>query len=76
MIDIEKIADGANMIVNGYAFTAKGEIVRVINLNNPASAAVIDAKDEIIETTMEDVELDIVADIYRRNKIYMGVDIA
>ena len=71
MIDISEIADNADLIVNGYAFTADGQNVRVLNLDRPASAAVIDGKCEVIETTMNDVELDIVMDIYSRNKRYM-----
>ena len=60
MIDIKQVADNADVIVNGYAFTAEGEIVRVLNLNNTDSAVVINAKGEVVETTMNDVELDIV----------------
>ena len=71
MIDISEIADNADVIVNGYAFTADGENVRVLNLNSPVSAAVIDGGGEVIETTMDDVELDIVMDIYCRSKCYM-----
>lgn len=73
MIDIMRIADNADVIVNGYAFTADGNIIRVMNLNNPLSTAVIDSNDEVIETTMEDIELDIVMDIYSRSKCYMEV---
>ena len=71
MIDISEVADNADIIVNGYAFTADGQNVRVLNLYSPASAAVIDGKSEVIETTMNDVELDIVMDIFSRNKRYM-----
>lgn len=71
MIDIEKIADAADMIVAGYAFTVEGNIVRVLNLNHPDSAAVIDSKDIIIETTMDDTELLVVEDIYSRNKCFL-----
>lgn len=71
MIDIRVVADNADMIVNGYAFTADGENVRVLNLNNADSAAVIDVKGKVIETTMNEVELDIVMEIYSRSKCYM-----
>lgn len=69
--EIIKIADAADMIVAGYAFTADGDIVRVLNLNNPESAAVIGYHDEIIETTMCDIEVEIVKDIFRRDKKFM-----
>ena len=71
MIDISEVAANADIIVSGYAFTADGQNIRVLNLDRPASAAVIDGKSEVIETTMNDVELDIVMDIYSRNKRYM-----
>ena len=32
-LDIKEIADKADMIVNGYAFTKDGEYVRVLNLD-------------------------------------------
>ena len=34
MTDILKIADNADMIINGYAFTKDNENIRVLNLNN------------------------------------------
>ena len=45
MIDIHEIADNADMIVNGYAFTKCDGNIRVLNLNNVESAAVINAKE-------------------------------
>ncbi len=35
MPDILKVADSANMIVNGYAFTEENGVIRVLNLNHP-----------------------------------------
>lgn len=32
---LEQIADNADLIINGYAFTRKGENVSVLNLNKP-----------------------------------------
>lgn len=32
-LNIKEIADRADMIINGYAFTKAGEYVRVLNLN-------------------------------------------
>ena len=62
MPDILSIADHADMIVNGYAFSKSNDSVRVLNLNNPASACVLSADGKILETTMDDIELDIVQD--------------
>lgn len=69
-LDIKEIADKADMIINGYAFTKDGEQVRVLNLNRLNHAAVI-LNDEIIETNMNDIEKQIVADYYERNKRFM-----
>ena len=43
MPDILSVADHADMIVNGYAFSKSNDSVRVLNLNNPASACVLSA---------------------------------
>ena len=40
-LDIEEIADKADMIINGYAFTKDGDYIRVLNLNCVNHAAVI-----------------------------------
>ena len=39
MADIKQVADVADMIVNGYAFTRCTEGYRVLNLNRPDRAA-------------------------------------
>lgn len=41
MIDIKNIADKADMIINGYAFTTCDEGYQVLNLNKPSSAVVL-----------------------------------
>lgn len=68
--DIKKIADKADMIINGYAFTRDNEWVRVLNLNCINHAAVI-LNNKIVETNMDDVENEIVIDYYNRNKQFM-----
>ena len=40
MADIKQVADAADMIVNGYAFTQCPEGYRVLNLNRPDRAVV------------------------------------
>ncbi len=69
-IDIRNIADRADMIINGYAFTRDNKWVRVLNLNCLNHAAVI-LDDRIVETNMDDVEKEIVMDYYNRNKRFM-----
>lgn len=71
MPDIIKVADTADMIVNGYAFTKENGIIRVLNLNHPERACVLTKDGEMAETTMDDVELSIVSDYYQKNKKYL-----
>ena len=70
LLNVKEIADGANMIINGYAFTQDKEYVRVLNLNHMNHAAVI-YHDMIIETNMDDIENQIVLDYYLKNKQFM-----
>ncbi len=70
LLDIKEIADKADIIVNGYAFTQDGEIIRVLNLNYINHAAVI-RDGRIVETNMDDIENEIVMDYYTRNKQFM-----
>lgn len=71
MLDILKIAENADMIVNGYAFTRCDEGFRVLNLNRPDRAIVISIAGETLETTMDDIEIKIVKDYYQNNKKFM-----
>ena len=60
MLDIKSIADKADVILNGYAFTRTNEYVQVLNLNSPDKAVVYSKDCEVLETTMDDIELSIV----------------
>lgn len=71
MPDILKVADAANIVVNGYAFTRKGNQVHVLNLNRPVSACVLSADGDVLETSMDDIEIAIVQDYYARNRDFM-----
>ena len=71
MCNILEVADAAEVIVNGDAFTKDGTNVKVLNLNRPDKAAVLSKDGEVLETSMDDVELDIVVDYYKRNRKYM-----
>lgn len=75
MIDIKEIADNANLIVNGYAFTAIGDNYRVLNLNIPERAALLDKSGEILETSMDDIELVIVRDYFKKNFKFLRADL-
>ena len=69
-LDIGRIADKADLIINGYAFTKDNDYVRVLNLNYINHAAVI-YNDKIVETNMDDIENQIVLDYYENNKQFM-----
>ena len=71
MNNIMEVADAAEIIVNGYAFTKDGNNIKVLNLNRPRKAAYISKSGEVLETSMDDIELDIVLDYYSRNQKYM-----
>ena len=71
MPDIEKIADEADMIVNGYAFKKAPEGYKILNLNKPICAIVINPAGEILETTMDDIEIQIVKEYYEKNRRFM-----
>ncbi len=70
-MNIKKIADEADMIINGYAYTRKDGVICVLNLNNPKSASVMSIEGDILETSIDDAEIDIILDYYRRDRKYM-----
>ena len=71
MRNIREIADAADVIVNGYAYTKDGENIRVLNLNNPEKASYLNRAGEVLETSMDDIELEIILDYYKKNRKYM-----
>ena len=71
MADMKQIADAADMIVNGYAFTRCTDGYRVLNLKRPDRAAVFSKDGKILETSMDDIELEIILDYYKKNRKYM-----
>lgn len=71
MCNILEVADAAELIVNGYAFTKAGGNVKVLNLNNPEKAAYLSQEGDVLETSMDDIELDIILEYYQKNRKYM-----
>lgn len=60
------------MIVCGYAFKRTDDLnISVLQLQVPNHALILSPKDEILETSMDDVELDIVRDYWAKNKKHM-----
>ena len=71
MDKIREIADKADMIVNGYAFTRENGQIRVLNLNNLDKALVLSEDGEVLETTMDDIEIRIVLDYWNSDCEFM-----
>lgn len=71
MDKIKEIADKADMIVNGYAFTRENDQIRILNLNNLDKALVISEDGKVLETTMDDIEIHIVLDYWNSDREFM-----
>lgn len=70
--DIITIAENANIIVNGYAFTERNDgFVSILNLYHPDCAMVVNKTGEIIETNMDPIEQQIVLDLCKKNLQFM-----
>ncbi len=69
---IREIADKADMIIKGYAFTRNDEgLIQVINLGDTDSAMIITADGEMAATNMDEIETALVLDIWKRDSKYM-----
>lgn len=71
MPDIKTVADKADMIINGYAFTREDDYIHVLNLNSPDKAVVFNMAGEVLETTMDDIEISIASRYLQQNLKYM-----
>lgn len=70
--ELLKVGSTADMIVCGYAFTkADDSNVRVLDLKEPHHALLMSSQGEVLETTMDDVELSIVEGYWKKNQKYM-----
>lgn len=70
---LKEVMDRADMIIKGYAFTAIGGNVQVLNLANPRNSAVLNKEGIVVETTMSDIEMYIVSKYYEQNRCFMEV---
>ena len=68
MSEFEKVIQSADFIVNGYSFDCKANSIRVLNLNDPSKAAVLSRSGEVLETSMDDIEISIVLAYWNKNK--------
>jgi len=71
MINVKEIADNADIIIDGYAFTKCKSGYRILNLNNPQKAVVLSKDNEVLETTMDDIEISITQKYLLSAKKYM-----
>ena len=71
MPDIKNVADKADVIINGYAFTRNEDRIQVLNLNCPNKAAVFSSDGQMLETTMDDIELSIASRYLQQSLKYM-----
>lgn len=65
------VADAADAIFDGYAFTTNDGTIRVVNLYPPHHAMVIRPDGEVLETSMDDIEIQLVLGYYARVSKYM-----
>lgn len=66
-MNVQEIADQADMIVAGYAYKVQDNYIEITDLNNIIKTAVIQ-NDELVESVMSDEEDNIVMKYYNRNK--------
>lgn len=71
MPELMEIANHADLIVNGYAFTKCDHGYRILNLNHPEHAMVLSFRGDVLETTMDDIEIQIVKGYFEKNRKYM-----
>lgn len=71
MPNIKQIADEADMIINGYAFKCIPTGFRILNLNCPDRATVLNSDGEVLETSMDDIEIQIVKDYLSKNRKFL-----
>ena len=68
---IREIADKADMIIRGYAFTREDALIRILNLNDRESSMVITLDGTMVETNMDEIEQALVLDIWQKDSKYM-----
>ena len=70
--ELQKIAENAKIIVNGYAFSKRDDgFISILNLDHPDCAMVVNRDGEIIETNMDPIEQRIVLELCRKNLQFM-----
>lgn len=70
---LRELVQTSDMIVNGYAFNRLGDNVRAVNMNT-GDAVVLLSDGTVSEASMDDIELEIVRDYYKRNSKFLVVE--
>ena len=71
--ELRDIAENARMIVDGYAFTLDEDgFVRILNLEHPDSAMVVNLEGELLDSNMDAIEQKIVMELCKKNLQFMG----
>lgn len=70
-IDLQQIIDRSAFIVDGYAFSEKEDIIEIVALELPNHVLLMSPDGDIIESSMDDIEITIVQDYWHRNKKYL-----
>ena len=68
---LDEIAEKADMIIRGYAFTKEGDFIKIFNLNNGKSSMMINLKGKMLAASMDEIEQALVLDIWEKNKGYI-----
>ena len=71
---LKAVADKADMIIRGYAFTREGDFIRVLNLNGGESSMVLTSDGTMLETNMDEIEQALVVRIWNRDCKYMEAE--
>jgi hypothetical protein len=67
---MKEIADAADMVVNGYAYTRNDDNIRVLNLRT-GKAAFVTSGHEVSETNMDDLDLGVAMRYLIENEQFM-----
>ena len=72
-MELRRIADNANMVIKGYAFSYIENNISVINLNRTERAVVISKEGKILESNTDDIEEALIIKIWSEDKEFMEV---
>ena len=72
---LNEIAEKANFILAGYAFSlTENGFIRVLNMNQPSQACILDKDGKMLSTSMDDTTLLLVQGYYLRNREFMEAE--